>query len=66
MEKQAKNRFEEQRYTYKIKGKKKLRNIYEKEKQKPKTYIEQIEEQRERVRSQILKHMQSGCKDNGI
>lgn len=57
MEKQAKNRFEEQRYTYKIKGKKKLRNIYEKEKQKPKTYIEQIEEQRERVRSQILKHM---------
>ena len=59
MEKNAKNKFEEQRYTYKIKSKKKLRNIYEKEKEKvkPKTYIEQIEEQRNSVRSQILKHM---------
>lgn len=58
-EKQAKNKFEEQRYTYRVSGKKKLKNIYEdkKENKKPKTYIEQVEEQRERVRSQILQHM---------
>ena len=53
-----KNRFEEQKYTYKIKGKKSLRSLKEKEKNtRPKTYVEQIEEQRNRVRSQILKHM---------
>lgn len=58
MEKQAKNKFEEQRYTYKVKGRKKLRNFHEVvEKTKPKTYIEQVEEQRNRVRSQILRHM---------
>lgn len=57
LEKQAKSKFEEQRYTYKVKGKKKLRNIYEKENAKSKTYIEQVEEQRDRVRSQILNHM---------
>ena len=59
MERQAKNKFEEQRYTYKIKGKRKIRNIYEKEKEKPKpkTYIEQIEDQRNAVKSQILKHL---------
>ena len=57
LEKQAKSKFAEQRYTYKIKGKKKLRNMYEKEKNRTKTYVEQIEEQRNRVRSQILKHM---------
>ena len=59
MERKAKDKFEEQHYTYKIKSKKKLRNIYEKEKEKvkPKTYIEQIEEQRNSVKSQILKHM---------
>ena len=58
MERQAKNRFEEQKYTYKIKGKKSLRSLKEKEKNtRPKTYVEQIEEQRNRVRSQILKHM---------
>ena len=59
MEKQAKTKFEEQRYTYKIKGKKRLKNIYEREKEnpKPKTYVEQVEEQRNRVRSQILNHM---------
>ena len=59
IERNAKNRFEEQHYTYKVKSKNKLKNLYEKEKQKvrPKTYVEQIEEQRDRVRSQILKHM---------
>ena len=57
-EKQAKNRFEEQRYTYKIQGKKKLKKLYRKENiSKQKTYIEQIEEQRNAVKSQILKHM---------
>lgn len=55
-EKQAKNKFQEQRYTYKIQGTKKLRNLNKKEKNK-KTYIEQVEEQRNAVRSQILKHM---------
>lgn len=58
MERQAKNKFEEQKYTYKVTGKRKLKNIYEKgKKEKPKTYIEQIEEQREMVKSQILKHL---------
>ena len=60
MEKQAKTKFEEQHYTYKVKGKRKLRTLHEKEKQnevKPKTYIEQIEEQRNSVRSQILNHL---------
>ena len=57
MERQAKNRFEEQKYTYKIKGKKSLRSLKEKEKNtRPKTYVEQIEEQRNRVRSQILQN----------
>ena len=57
-ERQAKNRFEEQKYTYRVKGKASLRSLKKKEiKPKPKTYIEQIEEQRNRVRSQILKHM---------
>ena len=58
MEKQAKTKFEEQHYTYKVKGKRKLRALYEREKEiKPKTYIEQIEEQRDSVRSQILNHL---------
>ena len=58
LEKQAKGRFEEQRYTYKVTGRRKLKNIYEKgSKEKQKTYVEQIEEQRERVRSQILNHI---------
>ncbi len=60
-EKTAKQKFEEQRYTYKIKGKNRLKNVYNNynsdKKQKNKTYVEQIEEQRDRVRSQILKHM---------
>ena len=58
IEEKAKNKFEEQHYTYKIRGKRKLRNLYKEEKNiKPKTYIEQIEEQRNSVKSQILKHM---------
>ena len=58
MEKQAKGRFEEQRYTYKVSGRRKLKNIYQNNnKEKQKTYVEQIEEQREAVRSQILKHL---------
>lgn len=60
-EKQAKNKFEEQHYTYTIKEKRRVRNLLknkdEKEKRKPKTYIEQIEEQRNSVKSQILKHL---------
>ena len=58
IERKAKDRFSEQKYTYKAKGKKSLKSLKEKErKSKPKTYVEQIEEQRDRVRSQILKHM---------
>lgn len=58
MERQAKNRFNDQRYTYKIKEKRKLRILLEKKTTKsiPKSYIEQIEEQRKAVKSQILKH----------
>lgn len=60
-EKEAKNKFEEQHYTYTIKEKRRVRNLIknkeEKEKSKPKTYIEQIEEQRNSVKSQILKHL---------
>lgn len=60
MEKQAKTKFEEQRYTYSIKSKRKLKDLFERKNEvkiKPKTYVEQIEEQRNSVRSQILKHM---------
>ena len=58
IEKQNKDRFQEQRYTYKVKSKNRLKNLYKTEKNiKQKTYIEQIEEQRNAVRSQILKHM---------
>lgn len=58
MERQAKSKFEEQKYTYTIKSRKRLRDFYEKtEKNRPKTYIEQVDEQRNIVRSQILRHM---------
>ena len=60
LEKNIKNNFEKQHYTYKIKEKKKIKDLLknkEKLEAKPKTYIEQIEEQRERVRSQILNHI---------
>ena len=53
----SKNSYEEPKYTYKIQGKSRLRNMNLEERPKPKTYVEQIEEQRERVKSQILKHM---------
>ena len=59
MERKAKNKFKEESYTYKIKNKKNLKQLYgeRKEREKPKTYIEQVEEQRRRVRSQILNHL---------
>ena len=58
MEKKAKNKFKKQHYTYRIRGKRKLKSLYSEEKNaKTKTYIEQIEEQRNNVKSQILKHM---------
>lgn len=60
IEKKAKSNFEQQHYTYKIKEKQKIRSLLknkEKAEAKPKTYVEQIEEQRERVRSQILNHL---------
>lgn len=57
LEKLAKNKFKEQKYTYTVKGRKKIKSFYEKEeKAKTKTYVEQIEEQRNRVKSQILRH----------
>lgn len=59
MEQKEKNKFEEQHYTYTIKEKRKVRNLLKNkaEKSKPKTYVEQIEEQRNSVKSQILKHL---------
>ncbi len=60
IEEQAKNKFDQQHYTYKIKERKKLKNLLkakEEKASKPKTYVEQIEEQRNRVKSQILKHI---------
>lgn len=59
MERNAKEKFEEQKYTYRIRGKKKIKKLHEREQQKkkPKTYVEQIEEQRNAVKSQILKHL---------
>lgn len=60
MERQAKENFAEQRNVYKIKGKKRVRKLQKEEQEKqakPKTYIEQIEEQRNAVKSQILKHL---------
>ncbi len=60
MEKEAKKKFEKQHYTYKTKEKKKLKKLLNEKsakENKPKTYVEQIEEQRNRVRSQILNHL---------
>ena len=59
MERNAKEKFEEQKYTYRIRGKKKIKKLHEREQQKKKqkTYVEQIEEQRNAVKSQILKHL---------
>ena len=61
IEKKARDKFEEQHYTYTIKEKRKVRNLLRnkenKERNKAKTYIEQIEEQRNSVKSQILKHL---------
>ena len=59
MEKQAKTKFEQQHYTYKIKEKRNLKSLLKPRKEignKQKTYIEQIEEQRNSVKSQILMH----------
>ena len=55
-EQQAKKKFEEQRYTYTKKQQKSLRK-YQKENKKELTYIEQIEAQRNAVKSQILNHL---------
>ena len=57
-EREAKENFTEQKYTYKISGKRNLKSLYkDSKKNKPKTYVEQIEEQRTAVRSQILNHL---------
>ena len=58
MERNAKENFAEQKYTYKVSGRRKLKSLYRvSQKNKPKTYVEQIEEQRNAVRSQILNHL---------
>jgi len=61
LEKENKKRFEEQKYTYTYtrKQRKSLKREYNKEKTKPKelSYIEQIEAQRNSVKSQILNHL---------
>lgn len=58
LEKENKQRLEEQRYTYRKKEKRSLRRMYQKEdKGKELTYVEQIEAQRNAVKSQILNHM---------
>jgi len=58
LEKENKQRFEEQRYTYIKKEKRGLRRQYRKENDKKElTYIEQIESQRNSVKSQILNHL---------
>ena len=60
LERENKQRLEEQRYTYIKKEKKSLRKIYGQEKKKDNekqlTYIEQVEAQRNAVKSQILNH----------
>lgn len=61
LEAENKKKFEEQKYTYTYttKQRKSLKNLYHKEKSKPKelSYIEQIEAQRNSVKSQILNHL---------
>lgn len=58
MERNAKENFAEQKYTYKVSGRRKLKSLYRvSQKNKPRTYVEQIEEQRNAVRSQILNHL---------
>lgn len=60
-EEEAKKRFEEQRYVYQKSQKRGLRKQYhstiENHNQKTQTYIEQIEAQRNAVKSQILNHL---------
>ena len=59
LEKQAKQRFEEKRYTYTKKERKSLKGKVKKDKiknEKEPTYVEQIEAQRNAVKSQILNH----------
>ena len=58
IEKENKQRFAEQRYTYRKKESKGLKKQYgQKNNEKELTYIEQIEEQRKAVKSQILNHL---------
>lgn len=58
MERTAKENFAEQRYTYKVSGRRKLKSLYRSsQKNKPKTYVEQIEEQRNAIKCQILNHL---------
>lgn len=61
IEEEAKRKFEEQRYTYQKSGKRGIRRQYqssiENHSQKKQTYIEQIEAQRNAVKSQILNHL---------
>lgn len=61
MEQENKRRFEEQRYTYIKKEKRGLKRLYKQEsKEKGKkelTYVEQIEAQKNAIKSQILNHL---------
>lgn len=58
IEKENKQRFAEQRYTYRKKESKGLKKQYgQKNNEKELTYIEQIEEQRKAIKSQILNHL---------
>lgn len=61
MEQENKKRFEEQRYTYIKKEKRGLKKLYRQEnkakREKELTYVEQIEAQRNAIKSQILNHL---------
>ncbi len=56
---EPKDKFEEKHYTYNIKRSKKVKRIHEDRKKdnNSKTYLELVEEQRNSVKSQILKHI---------
>lgn len=57
IEKESKQKFTEQRYTYRKKDLKKLYETKQEKQEKEITYVEQIENQKNAIKSQILNHL---------
>ena len=57
IEKESKQKFANQRYTYRKKERKDLKRLYGEKQENEVTYIEQIEKQKNAIKSQILNHL---------